>query len=285
MPAPASDPDHHPSRANGAAEDELDNDDDDRSSGFATDSDAEEYVLSKLSMVPDVPQEHCHIDTSAVLSFEQYPRAVHICEDSSAGCGGKTWEAAQVLSDHLVHRWTIDRAALRGKTIVELGAGTGCVGILAGMLLADAEMQQTESSDASRKKGEVVITDMLFLDLMQKNVELNLSEEEQQFVRVEELKWGTPLSEAVRQQYDIILASDCVYLESAFEPLLQTLNDLCGPNTEALIVSKRRRKADKRFFEKLRKQFNITEIKDDPKYPVFSRQGLSIVSARKKSGR
>ncbi|KAJ1566997.1 hypothetical protein HK405_007576 [Cladochytrium tenue] len=129
---------------------------------------------------------------------------------------------------------------------------------------------------------------MLFLDLMRRNVEHNLTPAERRVVRVCELKWGTPLPDNVIRAsedsdggdgFDLVLASDCVYLESAFEPLLATLGDLLGPHTEALIVSKRRRKADKRFFVKLRKQFVVSEVTDDPNYARFTREGISIVRA------
>ena len=99
------------------------------------------------------------------------------------------------------------------------------------------------------------------------------------------LKRGCPLSDSTKGHYDVILASDCVYLEAAFDPLLSTLHSLLGPTSQALIVSKKRRKADKRFFQKLFKQFTCVEVKDDPNYEVFSKQGLSIISAAVKNNK
>ncbi|KAJ3067024.1 hypothetical protein HDU99_003657 [Rhizoclosmatium hyalinum] len=143
-----------------------------------SDSDNDVFAIE-----PEKEPEQCRIGTSVGFSFDNYPRTINIAEDSSGGCGGKTWEAATVLSDYLVHRYTQNKSFLKGLNIVELGAGTGVVGILAGMMLAET------FQESDPKKGKVYITDMLFLDLMQKNVDLNMGVEERECVTVAELKW------------------------------------------------------------------------------------------------
>ncbi|KAI8841378.1 putative methyltransferase-domain-containing protein [Chytridium lagenaria] len=112
------------------------------------------------------------------------------------------------------------------------------------------------------------------------NVEMNLTAEEQKRVKVEKLKWGEPIP-ASCLPCDLILAADCVYLESAFDPLIETLLALSTPSTVILIVSKRRRKADKRFFVKLRKHFKVEEVTDVEGFEKWSREGLTVLSARK----
>ncbi|KAJ3050768.1 hypothetical protein HK097_008250 [Rhizophlyctis rosea] len=126
------------------------------------------------------------------------------------------------------------------------------------------------------------MTDMLFLDLMRENVKNNLTPSEQSLILVEELTWGKPLKETITPPYDIILAADCVYLEAAFDPLIETLLQLSSPETQIIITSKKRRKADKRFFVKLRKVFDVVEVKDDPHYEEYNKQSITILYARKK---
>ncbi|KAJ3286071.1 hypothetical protein HK104_009190 [Borealophlyctis nickersoniae] len=241
--------------------------------GSATDSEGEDTFIPT--------QEKPRIGTSVDLSFDGMPagRTIRIAEDSSGGCGGKTWEAASVMCNYLVFRQanaTPEAPFLNGRRTIELGAGTGVVGIL-------AAMEAARASGADDASTEVIITDMLFLDLMRKNVELNLTEREREIVRVEQLTWGKPLSQSIKPPYDIIIASDCVYLEAAFDPLIQTLQELSDDRTEIIIASKKRRKADKKFFVKLRKYFNVKEVKDDPHYESYIRGSLSILCARKKS--
>lgn len=59
---------------------------------------------------------------------------------------------------------------------------------------------------------------------------------------------------------DIILAADCVYLESAFPLLEQTLWDLTENAAPCFMAYKKRRKADSRFFKAMRKKFVLTEV-------------------------
>ncbi|KAJ3202968.1 hypothetical protein HDU67_000162 [Dinochytrium kinnereticum] len=242
------------------------------SNGFFSSDEDEDTFLQKLgigrpptptTLLP--PQPPTHINTQTTLTFPFLPHPITILEDSSGGCGGKTWEAAEVLGRHLGWR---GGEYLRGRRVVEVGAGTGVVGIVAGLVMP------------GEGGGEVVVTDMMFLELMRRNVAVNFGEGDGR-VRVEMLKWGDPIPPSCLP-CDLILASDCVYLESAFDPLIETLKAMAGPDTEILIVSKRRRKADKRFFVKLRKGFVVEEVTDDPGYPKFSREGLSILRAWKK---
>ncbi|KAJ3066967.1 hypothetical protein HDU98_009785 [Podochytrium sp. JEL0797] len=202
--------------------------------------------------------EACRIGTEVKFAFDLFPRKINIAEDSSGGCGGKTWEAATVLSNYLVHRWTEDKEFLKGLNVVELGSGTGIVGILAGLMMAASIDRET---DAAAIQGKVYLTDMLFLELMQKNVDLNMTEKERKCVEVAELKWGTrPPARISNEPVHLILCADCVYLEAAFAPLLETLIELSSFGiTEIFMVSKKRRKADKRFFDKLKKKFDVAE--------------------------
>jgi len=56
---------------------------------------------------------------------------VDLMLDASPGCGGVAWPAGEVLAQYLVKRGP---NSLRGKQILELGSGTGLVGLVAAML-------------------------------------------------------------------------------------------------------------------------------------------------------
>ncbi|KAI8800414.1 hypothetical protein BJ742DRAFT_686115, partial [Cladochytrium replicatum] len=72
-------------------------------------------------------------------------------------------------------------------------------------------------------------------------------------------------------------------LESAFDPLLSILLDLCPDEAvELVIASKERRKADKHFFIKLRKHFNLVEL-IYPRHDEFSKQRMTLYSAIRKT--
>jgi predicted nicotinamide N-methyase len=51
-----------------------------------------------------------------------------------------------VLSRYLAHRHALDPAFLRHKSIVELGSGTGLVGLAAGLLEPTARVEVTDQA-------------------------------------------------------------------------------------------------------------------------------------------
>ncbi|KAH9943016.1 putative methyltransferase-domain-containing protein [Epithele typhae] len=211
---------------------------------------------------------------------------IALAVDASPGCGGIAWPAGEVLSAYIAHR-----GALEGKVVVELGSGTGLVGLVAGRLGA-----------------QVWITDQApLLPIMHQNVALNNL---QASVTVAELNWGEPLPAEIPRP-DVILAADCVYFEPAFPLLVQTLAALVSDrSTEVLFCYKKRRKAslvlffyrlddyprllalrgtasqtitvggsnaDKRFFTLLKKEFTWEDVGDDPQRDVYTREAISLL--------
>lgn len=55
---------------------------------------------------------------------------VYLKLDVSTGCGGRIWPAAEVLGAYISSHVDRYRNEWKGKTIVELGAGTGLAGLL-----------------------------------------------------------------------------------------------------------------------------------------------------------
>ncbi|KAK7060266.1 Protein-lysine N-methyltransferase efm6 [Paramarasmius palmivorus] len=164
--------------------------------------------------------------------------SIILAVDASPGCGGVVWPAGQILSSYLFRKGP---EYLRGKNVVELGSGTGLVGLIAAMLDA----------------GQVWVTDQApLLEIMRKNVYMNCLTSK---CTVAELDWGTPAPTMISKP-DMILAADCVYFEPAFPLLVQTLCDLVGEKTEVLFCYKKRRKADRRFFALLKKKFDWQEV-------------------------
>ncbi|KAH9912709.1 putative methyltransferase-domain-containing protein [Fomitopsis serialis] len=194
--------------------------------------------------------------------------AITLLVDASPGCGGIAWPAGEVLS-----RYIARRGSLEGRTVLELGSGTGLVGLVAGKMGA-----------------EVWITDQApLLPIMQRNVTTNdLSSR----VHVAELDWsgrGSPLPQDIPRP-SLILAADCVYFEPAFPLLVQTLAELVprgcyadyGDNVEVLFCYKKRRKADKRFFTLLKREFTWAEVTDDPDREVYAREAISLLRLTRK---
>jgi len=134
---------------------------------------------------------------------------------------------------------------LAGKTVIEIGAGGGLVGL--------AVAKGCQLGDNS-----LLINDQkVMLGLMHMNIELNQLAGK---VTAELYDWGSPKPKFDGDYPDLLLAADCVYFEPAFPLLLQTLEDLIGPETRCYFCFKKRRKADGRFVRDMRKKFDARVV-------------------------
>jgi protein N-lysine methyltransferase METTL21A len=135
----------------------------------------------------------------------------------------------------------------------------------------------------------ILITDQTpMLTLMQQNIALNSLTSK---VQAAVYDWGSPVpdpaptsSRAAKLKTphpDVVLAADCVYFEPAFPLLLQTLNDLIGPETVCYFCFKKRRKADWRFVKHMMKSFDVTPIVDAVP-EEDRREGIHLYEVRKR---
>ncbi|KAF8243306.1 S-adenosyl-L-methionine-dependent methyltransferase [Wilcoxina mikolae CBS 423.85] len=196
-------------------------------------------------------------------TFGLLDKPILLHEDLSKGCGGMIWPAGELLTKYCLKKY-MGGDKLKGKRIVELGAGGGMtsLAIAAGCNLEDSEL---------------FVTDMnAMIDLLHRNVDLNGL---QGCINVQLLDWKDPIPEVISERpVDIILAADCVYYEPAFPLLEKTLIDLVGDNTVVYFCFKKRRRADMHFVKSIRKRFNMVEIniKEDPDYAGFTRENLFL---------
>lgn len=207
---------------------------------------------------PSVREQVVELNFTSAVSGVPDSIVITLAVDASPGCGGIAWPAGEVLASYIARR-----GSLEGKYVLELGSGTGLVGLLAGVLGA-----------------HVCITDQApLLAIMARNVQMNgLSA----CVDVAELNWGEPIPEDIPRP-DIILAADCVYFEPTFPLLVKTLADLVPDNrTEVLFCYKKRRRADKRFFTLLKREFSWAEVHDDSERETYAREAISLLRLTRK---
>ncbi|KAJ3743364.1 putative methyltransferase-domain-containing protein [Lentinula detonsa] len=224
----------------------------------------QDLVNSELLSV--LPGQHYSLNGKTLrLEFEsnnevQGSISISLQVDASPGCGGIVWPAGQILSSYLIKRGS---ELLQGRRVVELGSGTGLVGLIAAKLGA----------------GRVWITDQApLLDIMQQNLSLNSL---QRNCIAAELDWGTSVPASLPLP-DVILAADCVYFEPAFPLLVQTLDALATERTQIFFCYKKRvRTADKRFFGILRKKFTWQEVTDDPNRNMYNRENITLIKLSK----
>lgn len=148
---------------------------------------------------------------------------------------------------------------------MELGAGTGIVGLALSKLVPSSK---------------VYITDIpQIMPLIEKGIRIN----ELTNATPETLVWGERLP-ALDSDPSVLLLADCVYYEPSFQPLVDTLVELTDRYTinEILFTYKKRRRADKHFFKMLAKRFKCSQVTDDPDAESYNSDNISLFTLERR---
>lgn len=139
-------------------------------------------------------------------------------EEDIEGTGTLIWSAGVRLSQHIVKNRTQE---LKGARVLDLGSGTGIVGISAACLGA-----------------HVMLTDMRdILPQIMENVQENgaIVEAAGGSATVQELDWNQPDDEVLDQDYDWVFGSDVTYTEEALLPLAKLLRQIVLTNEQCVV--------------------------------------------------
>ncbi|TUB36337.1 Protein N-lysine methyltransferase METTL21A [Bagarius yarrelli] len=186
---------------------------------------------------------------SSSADFRFAERRIRLAQDwKGGGVAAVVWDAAVVMCVYL----ELGHVELKNRTAIELGAGTGLVGIVTALLGADVTI--TDRSAA--------------LPILESNVKQNVPPHLQGAVRVSELTWGEGLARYPAGSYDLILGADIVYLEETFSALLSTLEHLSSETTEVLLACRIRYERDERFLSMLGDKFTVQQVHYDPQKDV-----------------
>eukprot|EP01104_Vermistella_antarctica_P013588 TRINITY_DN4138_c0_g1_i3.p1 TRINITY_DN4138_c0_g1~~TRINITY_DN4138_c0_g1_i3.p1 ORF type:complete len:238 (+),score=54.30 TRINITY_DN4138_c0_g1_i3:219-932(+) len=195
---------------------------------------------------------------SGLFKVEVAGRSLSIVEKPELNSTGtKVWESSVVLSKYLEH--TRRRNPLKGKKVVELGAGCGIVGMTAGVL-----------------GGRVTCTDIQpAFSLLKTNVDRNKDAIESagnggNCVCIP-LDWTKPLdSNAFSPPYNVILASECVYAREIIRPFIDTLVALCSRSTKIFVsLVERDPSMMEDFYACAKEHFSISKIALSKQHPEY----------------
>lgn len=213
------------------------------------------YYSEKLAVDIDIPDE-----AGGNLSIMQDPGS----EQRGHGeAGGVVWKCAGTMCHHLCDRCYFPEGYWEGKRCLEIGAGTGLLGLA-----------------AARLGAQVVITDYGELsELIAHNIKRNLSEEQQAVTSVDSLDWNQK-NVAERfppEKWDVILISDVVWADG-YGRLPQTLTEIAMPGSLILLGfetrgHKRPELGSPTFIPTLGKWLDVTEVE----FPAeFQREHLHL---------
>lgn len=183
------------------------------------------------------------------FEFKQRPGK----DGGAVDLGLTVWDGAIVLAKYL----ELNVDLVRGRGCVELGAGTGVVGVVAAALGA-----------------HVTLTDMEeVLPLTRINVDLNRDKLANVVVRVEPFLWGVQ-----GPPCDVVLGADLVSYLYSGEALIETLR-LYPESTQILISWEQHdERAPTRFLELAHRFFDVEMIPHERMHSRYQKPSLFIAS-------
>ncbi|CAH0479908.1 unnamed protein product [Peronospora belbahrii] len=185
--------------------------------------------------------------------------------DWTPGIGGSVWTSGELLAAHLELQREYYRSIFDGARIVELGSGTGYVGLMIASCFKPAYVYLTDLQTHIRG--------------LCRNVERNAGAVRSGVqVHVLELSWGsleqeTNLLELFTStdhdsdnhkaaQIDVILGTDVAYQQELYDPLLHTMNRLATSRT-LILLGLNRADTEFTFFRQLERHgFEYYRIPD-----------------------
>ncbi|CAB9505479.1 lysine methyltransferase METTL21A [Seminavis robusta] len=161
------------------------------------------------------------LDTVDFTFPEQLPDVViqlQCQEDYTQSTGMAIWLGADLLADFMLQSPHL----VRGKKVLEVGAGVGLCGIVAYHLQAS----QLVSTDG----------DLDALDNLRRNVQHNTDTKK---CTCRQMIWGKNIPEFrdSHGRFDVILGSDLFYMTRSIKPLFQTVDQLLTPGGIFLAAS------------------------------------------------
>jgi len=195
-----------------------------------------------------------------------------INQNSEYKYAGEVWDAALVLVYFLINKKSEIIINLKDKIILELGAGTGILGLTTGLLEAK----------------KVVLTDKGgCTKLMKENYELNKNLFNNNFeCEIKELDWLIEEDKKnINEKFDYIIGSDLVWNPKLREGLVNTIKYFLNSkeNTQALLSFQIRDKEIQNFFNLFQKDKYIIEKLPDNLYDEnFFSEDIIIVRIKKK---
>lgn len=168
--------------------------------------------------------------------------------------GAVMWPAALALCSFLDNNRHM--VNLQGKEVLELGAGTGLVTIVASLL--GAAVTATDLPDV--------------LGNLRSNVMRNTRGLCRHTPQIAALSWGYDLRRAYPSSvyhYDYVLAADVVYHHDYLGELLATMKHFCQPGTTLIWANKVRFVTDLTFTENFKKAFDWSLLAEDGDMKIF----------------
>ncbi|KAJ3030522.1 Methyltransferase-like protein 21D [Rhizophlyctis rosea] len=217
------------------------------------------------------------LDTTIIYEYDFNPPSkspLTIRQDPTGalagGVGATVWDSALVAAKYLEKRLVRNPSDFADKRVVEVGSGTGLLGLVTARIATGAR--------------EVVLTDReMSLPLLKVNVKEQPALDRTAPVQVVQLDWTSKEDAETLGTFDVILVADCVVWPELFAPLVDTLGRISRPGTE-LILAYERRNFDQEveFFALLGEMFSFRNVPDEEQDELYKAEDLYLFTGKRK---
>lgn len=207
-----------------------------------------------------------HQSTSAFVLLDSHNREhqVHISEDNDPekGTGLVIWDSAVILAKYFEKNQHI----ISDKHVIEVGSGTGFLGISCYLL----------------GTSKVLMTDLPYtISNIIRNIQRNGNHDGMLYKVLDWFDDATYLSLDDKNEYDIIVGADIVWLDYLVEPLVNTLKSLCHSKTIVYLSYQLRSVAvDDLLWMHMNKYFIIQKVSSASLHPSYQSDKISIYECK-----
>lgn len=202
-----------------------------------------------------------------LLRFEQDNGSMHV--------GTSVWESSLVVvkwAERCLDTGLGSCPRMQGKRVVELGTGCGVAGLGLALLGCNVTLTDIQPVMPALKRN------------VKKNVAATSLGGKAGKVRIAQLYWGNEKQvEALKPPFDLVVATDVVYLEDTVKPLLATMSALAGPETVVVLgYQMRSPEAHELFWRCCPDQFSVTQVPRDELHPDYAFPENSVYILKKR---
>lgn len=192
--------------------------------------------------------------------------------ESEMATGSTIWDCAVVTAKYL-QEYCDEKpdGYWNGKTVLEVGSGTGVAGLACGILFTGSTL---------------ILTDMPVLTpLIQRNVTSNrerLGSALTENLSVQDFTWGTTPELNPPPPYDYIIVSDCVWPKIDNSLLVHSLRDITDLNTNIILVFEFRHISCRKTFFELAEQYFDFDCISEKKVFEYCPEDIEIYHIKRK---
>eukprot|EP01117_Protostelium_nocturnum_P001965 TRINITY_DN1261_c0_g1_i1.p1 TRINITY_DN1261_c0_g1~~TRINITY_DN1261_c0_g1_i1.p1 ORF type:complete len:247 (-),score=84.98 TRINITY_DN1261_c0_g1_i1:285-1025(-) len=203
------------------------------------------------------------------LRFEspyEYPwnddeKGLHLMIYQSKSIAKTVWDSSIVLSKYFQKEFNQGKAI--GLKALEIGCGCGLPGIVLALL-----------------GSNVVLTDLEeTLEITRRNITVNALDEN---AKALEYKWGEN-SDHLGGPFDIIFATDTMYIIEEATALWNSIKSLSHPNTIIYFAYGRNRGAEDEFRSIVSEDFIVEELQDEQLDYIYQCEDVTVIKLTKKA--